>query len=334
MKRIFSKVHITTGILMVGGCGMLLFGSGCAFWKKSPEQPLLGSRGAVPAPYLRPDAGAPVEPGFEEDTADLDVPEPADLEEPQIEDTTGDEDVRVPPTVDSPTLTYTVKKGDTLWDIAQKYGVSFKELAAYNNMDPDDTLVVGKTLTIPPGGEARSHDRGPDTTTTTEMPEPGSGGIEKQPIPSDRKYTVKSGDSLWVIARKFGVKVSALKRVNDMTSDTIHVGDVLVLPTSAENETTEIAQPEIPSDTEDTGGVPEADTTADDGAPGETTDTADTEPEPDPLNLLEHTVMQGDTLQEIADMYGTTVNAIKRANPDVDSDEDLAVNMTIKVPFD
>lgn len=328
MKRIFCKVHMTTGILILGGCGMLLFGSGCAFWKKSQEQPLLGSRGTVPAPYLRPDAGAPVEPGFDEDTGGLDVPEPADLDEPQIEEGTGG-DVMLPPPVEAPTLTYTVKKGDTLWDIAQKYGVSFKELAAYNNMDPDDTLIVGKTLTVPPGGEAQPNDRGAETATIA-TPESG-GGIEKQPIPSDRKYTVKSGDSLWVIARKFGVKVSALKRVNDMTSDTIHVGDVIVLPASAESEATETAQPEIPSDTGDTGAESEADSAA-----GDTTETTDTEPEPepDPLNLLEHTVMQGDTLQEIADMYGTTVNAIKRANPDVDSDEDLEVNMTIKVPFD
>lgn len=46
-------------------------------------------------------------------------------------------------------------------------------------------------------------------------------------------YTVKSGDSLWVIARKNGITVNALQAANGLTTTLLHVGDELIIPSKA-----------------------------------------------------------------------------------------------------
>ncbi|MFO7821220.1 MAG: LysM peptidoglycan-binding domain-containing protein [Lentisphaeria bacterium] len=330
MKRVMQELKKSAGsVILVGGTLMLL-GSGCASWKKQPAPRLLGARGVVPAPYFQPGQGEAAEPGFDEDLESFETPEPVDMEEPGPVEMDSGAEIEMPASVDASAVTYTVKKGDSLWKIAQQYGVSFKELAAYNNIDPDDTLVVGKQLTIPPGGTSEGPATGGASVTEPSGSETSGGSIDREPMPSDQKYTVKSGDSLWVIARRFGVKVADLKRVNDMTDDTIHVGKVLVLPTGSEPNETGTAVPEVEPDTDT--GEPVVETTVVEKS--EDGDEATEEPETNPLNLLEHTVMENDTLAEIADMYGTTVKAIKRANDDIDNDDDLNVNMTIKVPFE
>lgn len=76
-----------------------------------------------------------------------------------------------------------------------------------------------------------SADASPDTTprpspTASAVPTPSP-----TPISSARAtYTVKSGDTLYVIARQFGVTLAALKDFNGLTSNTIHVGQVLRIP--------------------------------------------------------------------------------------------------------
>ena len=52
-------------------------------------------------------------------------------------------------------------------------------------------------------------------------------------------YTVKSGDSLSVIAQRFGISSSDLKTVNQLNSDTIHIGQVLTIPGGVQNQPTE-----------------------------------------------------------------------------------------------
>jgi len=57
-----------------------------------------------------------------------------------------------PPAADDGILLYTVQAGDTLFSIAQRFGVSLDDLAEANNISNPDVIFEGDTLTIPPAG--------------------------------------------------------------------------------------------------------------------------------------------------------------------------------------
>jgi murein DD-endopeptidase MepM/ murein hydrolase activator NlpD len=59
--------------------------------------------------------------------------------------------------------TITVKRGDTLWDLSRRYGVSMDQLASANHMQVSDLLLEGRTLEIPTGGADRSDPDGSPT---------------------------------------------------------------------------------------------------------------------------------------------------------------------------
>ncbi|MBQ6484270.1 MAG: LysM peptidoglycan-binding domain-containing protein [Carnobacterium sp.] len=115
--------------------------------------------------------------------------------------------------------TYTVKAGDSLWSIANKHGVSVANLKSWNNLK-SDIILVGQKLTVKGG-------------TTTPAPNPGTGTGSNNGngggTTTGSTYTVKSGDSLWAIANKHGVSVANLKAWNNLSSDTIHIGQTLTI---------------------------------------------------------------------------------------------------------
>ena len=111
--------------------------------------------------------------------------------------------------------TYTVKSGDSWWLIAEKQmgsGSKMHELAAANGKTINDVIHPGDVLKIPGG---------------TSKPSTGGGGTQKT-------YTVKAGDSWWLIAEKqmgSGSKMNELASANGKTiNDVIHPGDVLKIP--------------------------------------------------------------------------------------------------------
>ena len=97
--------------------------------------------------------------------------------------------------------TYTVKSGDSLWKIANQYGLTVAELKNLNGLTSDN-LSIGQVLKI-------SNSSSSNNSNT---------------------YTVKSGDSLWNIANKYGITVSELKNLNGLTSDNLSIGQVLKVP--------------------------------------------------------------------------------------------------------
>ena len=113
--------------------------------------------------------------------------------------------------------TYTVKSGDSLWSIANSNGVSVANLKAWNNLS-SDTILVGQKLTIKGG-----------TTTPALNPGTGSNNGNGGGTTTGSTYTVKSGDSLWAIANKNNVSVANLKAWNNLSSDTIHIGQKLTI---------------------------------------------------------------------------------------------------------
>ena len=96
-------------------------------------------------------------------------------------------------------MIYTVKPGDTLSGIATKYGSNINSIATVHPIKNKDRISVGQTLYIPVG--------------------------VKQ---SSRSYTVKSGDTLSGIAKKYGTTVASLQSKNRIQNiDKIYAGQVL-----------------------------------------------------------------------------------------------------------
>ena len=107
--------------------------------------------------------------------------------------------------------TYTVKAGDTLWDIAQSQlgnGSRYKEIMTLNGLT-SDIIQPGQVLKLPVGGASNA---GSDTTKT---------------------YTVKTGDTLWDIAQTLldnGARYKEIVSLNNLHSSIIYPGQVLKLP--------------------------------------------------------------------------------------------------------
>jgi membrane-bound lytic murein transglycosylase D len=107
-------------------------------------------------------------------------------------------------------MTHTVRAGDTLYDIARDYKVSINALKQVNGLRTS-RIYPGKELRIPASTESSA----PTRTT----PETGT-------------YQVQKGDTLYDIARRFGVSISDLRRANGLRTSRIYPGDVLRIPTS------------------------------------------------------------------------------------------------------
>ena len=100
--------------------------------------------------------------------------------------------------------THVVQKNETLGGIAQRYGVSVSTLQAYNGIANPNLLYVGKKLKIP------------------------SGNVREV------TYVVRKGDSLGLIAKRFGVSASDLALINKISRpDLIQVGQKLTIPLSS-----------------------------------------------------------------------------------------------------
>lgn len=130
---------------------------------------------------------------------------------------------------------YNVKSGDTLYSIAKKYGITVDKLKDLNNLKSNMISVNQKLLV---------NDQKKDQTTNA--------------------YVVEKGDTLYSIAKKYSTTVSKIKELNNLKSDTLSIGQELIIPSSFDVKT--------------------------------------------------HIVKSGDTLYSIARKYNTTVDAIKVAN--------------------
>ncbi|HBI04359.1 MAG TPA: cell wall hydrolase [Paenibacillaceae bacterium] len=149
---------------------------------------------------------------------------------------------------------YTVVSGDTLYLIARRFNTTVSAIKQASNLT-GDTIYVGQKLTIP------------GAATTTPAPAPA-------PITQNTTYKVVAGDSLYKIALQFKTTVSAIKQANNLTADTIYVGQALTIP-------------------------------------GTTTTTP--APAPTTQNTT-YKVVAGDSLYNISRQFNTTIDALKQAN--------------------
>jgi membrane-bound lytic murein transglycosylase D len=117
---------------------------------------------------------------------------------------------------------YRVRSGDYLGRIARKYGVRVSQIKQWNGLRSNN-IRVGQRLTIYPRNPVSVDISGKNPVS---KPEP-----KKQVETNGKKtYTVQEGDSLWTIAQKFeGVSVDNLKEWNNITSNRLKIGMVLVV---------------------------------------------------------------------------------------------------------
>lgn len=184
---------------------------------------------------------------------------------------------------------YTVKSGDSLWSISRKFGITVDELKSANNLS-SNLLSVGQNLIIP----------GKETQTTGD------------------EYVVKKGDTLYSIARKYNTSVDNLKSINNITTDSLAIGQIIKLPSTS-------------STASDTYIVKKGDSlysiartyntsvdklkeinnlTSNALAIGQVLKL----PSSNASEKVVYTVKKGDSLYSIAREYGTTVDAIKKLN--------------------
>lgn len=170
-------------------------------------------------------------------SADIMTPAPPRTVVPPVTSTlpppTGQSSVRVPPPATStppstpPSSSSTsasmtkhkVQRGETGYAIAGRYGIRFQELQAANPSVDWNRLQVNNEIVIPQAGKggASSAPSAPSASASNGS----SGGLE---------YVVKSGDTGLRIERQFGVPWKEIRRHNRLTSDTIKVGQKLLIP--------------------------------------------------------------------------------------------------------
>ena len=153
---------------------------------------------------------------------------------------------------------YIVKSGDSLYSIARKYNTTVDEIKRLNNLS-SNALSIGQVLKIHSSSESSNTGSNTGTTNT---------------------YVVKSGDSLYSIARKYNTTVDEIKKLNNLSSNLLNIGQVLKIPSGSSTNT--------------------------------------------------YIVKNGDNLYSIARKYNTTVDEIKKLNNL--SSNLLSIGQVLKIP--
>ncbi|KRF55765.1 peptidoglycan-binding protein [Bacillus sp. Soil531] len=167
------------------------------------------------------------------------------------------------------TDTHKVKAGETLFSISQQHNVTVEDLKKWNGLSStliyaNQTLQIGSTSTDSPSSS---------TPTTTS---------------SNHTYTVKSGDTLYRIAKNNGTSVQQLKEWNNLSSHLIYVNQVLKISGTG----TVSSSPSAP--------VQEK--------------TNETQASPAPSNSKSYKVQPGDTMWSVAQRHGISISQLKQWN--------------------
>lgn len=217
--------------------------------------------------------------------------------------------LKIPSTVT--TIDYVVKKGDSLYSIAKRYNTTVKDITRLNNLTSNN-LTVGQQLIIAIDDNATSTPTtykdyvvkkgdslysiaNKNNITVDELKKINNltsnmlsiGQVLKLPtqdkVEEISMYTVQKGDSLYSIAKKFGITVDEIKSLNNLTSNNLAIGEQLMIKSSTGDE---------PINPEE-----------------ECIGTGYVEPQ-----YIMYTVQRGDSLYTIARRYNTSVDNIKALN--------------------
>ncbi|MBU1291813.1 LysM peptidoglycan-binding domain-containing protein, partial [bacterium] len=190
---------------------------------------------------------------------------------------------------------YIVEKGDTLWTIAQKYNLSVDLILATNNIANSELISIGQEMKISSykNNVAETNivnqevidQKNTDINNNVSQPE------NAEPI----VYTVKAGDNLWNISRKYGVSVEVIIDINNLgDKDLLSLGQKLEIPAIG-------------------GGV----------------SNSNQKQEP---TILNYTVVKGDTLWSISQRYDVNMSTIISTN-NLKEISRLSIGQKLKLPI-
>jgi LysM repeat protein len=197
--------------------------------------------------------------------------------------------------------THIVRPGESLFRIAQQYGVSVSDLAGANDIVYTWRILAGDVLVIP-GREAAS-------TSNSSSAAPAEN--------TDTEYhTVGYGESLGVIATRYGMTLTELARLNDITNpDLIYIGQRLIISTGESSPALNAIADSAPEASVSELSIQPNTIPI---IPGFSVVMPPVQPTADPLAGLEnaqrHVVSYGESLSGIANRYGVSMLAITQAN--------------------
>ena len=188
-----------------------------------------------------------------------------------------------------------VKKGETLWSIAQKYNLSIDLILATNNIANSELIFIGQEMKIPLHKNAVTETNIVNQAVIDKKNNDINNNISQPENAEPIVYTVKAGDNLWNISRKYGVSVEVIISVNNLKEkNLLSLGQKLEIPAIG-------------------GGV----------------SNSNQKQEP---TIITYTVVKGDTLWSISQRYDVNMSTIISTN-NLKEISRLSIGQKLKLPI-
>ncbi|MCZ8490678.1 LysM peptidoglycan-binding domain-containing protein [Lactococcus lactis] len=182
--------------------------------------------------------------------------------------------------------TYTVKSGDTLWGISQKYGISVAQIQSANNLK-STVIYIGQKLVLTTSTSSSITNNSTSSGNSAASTTPTTSVTPAKPA-SQTTIKVKSGDTLWGLSVKYKTTIGQLKSWNHLNSDTIYIGQNLIVSQSAGSSSS--------------------------SAGSSSASTSSTSNSSAASNTSIHKVVKGDTLWGLSQKSGSAIASIKAWN--------------------
>jgi len=192
-----------------------------------------------------------------------------------------------------------VNKGETLWSIAQKYNLSVDLILDTNNIANSELISIGQEMKIPSHKNAITETNIVKQAVINENNSNNNSSISNNISPPENAepiaYTIKAGDNLWNISRKYGVSVEVMFSVNNIKEkDLLSLGQKIEIPAIG-------------------GGVSSSN-------------------QKQEATIITYTVVKGDTLWSISQRYDVKMNSIISTN-NLKEISRLSIGQKLKLPI-
>ncbi len=197
----------------------------------------------------------------------------------------------------APMLIHTVKKGESLWEIAQQYHLSLEQLSKVNELKQPNSLYIGQEVKIPISDSndicmSDNNSTGTDRQAILSFQEEKASlkeistelNLEFKESVNEIEYVVKPGENLWTIAQNYQVSLKELSQANDLENEErLTIGQIIKIPLwekSSDNKEKAIQKEDKETES----------------------------------SYIEHIVLYGETITTIAQKYHTPIETICQLN--------------------